>query len=219
MSSSSIAMSLAISTLLSSSLVTFVHAEDTSHRDMLAMANVLGDPSGNTSDLSTDFRSLRRNSRSVLDATSASLLGAAAAMGLLGVIYPILASFGKVPSGPHERVIFGRGLAGLSEFVMTRVDKGLEKFPSIPSLDPQECMKRSVCEAHNQPNKYGLIGLALQLLYPPYSAPDEPTTVVSKYQLAARYGRQEDADCSRQYDGCIVSPLEIIQTVVTYFLR
>lgn len=113
----------------------------------------------------------------------------------------------------------GNGLAGLSEFVMTRVDKGLEKFPSIPSLDPQECMKRSVCEAHNQPNKYGLLGLALQLLYPPYSAPDEPTTVVSKYQLAARYGRQEDADCSRQYDGCIVSPLEIIQTIVGYFLR
>lgn len=56
-------------------------------------------------------------------------------------------------------------------------------------------------------------------LHRPYSAPDEPTTVVSKYQLAARYGRQEDADCSRQYDGCIVSPLEIIQTVVTYFLR
>ncbi|XP_070377613.1 uncharacterized protein [Dermacentor albipictus] len=111
------------------------------------------------------------------------------------------------------------GLASLSEFVMTRVDKGLEKFPSIPSLDPQECMKRSVCEAHNQPNKYGLVGLALQLLYPPYSAPEEPTAVVSKYQLAARYGRQEDADCSRQYDGCIVSPLEIVQTIVGYFLR
>lgn len=43
--------------------------------------------------------------------------------------------------------------------------------------------------------------------------------MVSKYQLAARYGRQEDADCSRQYDGCIVSPLEIVQTIVGYFLR
>ncbi|KAH6925701.1 hypothetical protein HPB50_008574 [Hyalomma asiaticum] len=123
------------------------------------------------------------------------------------------------PWESHGDRALGNGLAGLSEFVMTRVDKGLEKFPSIPSLDPQECMKRSVCEAHNQPNKYGLLGLALQLLYPPYSAPDEPTTVVSKYQLAARYGRQEDADCSRQYDGCIVSPLEIIQTIVGYFLR
>ncbi|CAN7948222.1 unnamed protein product [Ixodes hexagonus] len=164
--STAIVLSLAVSTLLASPLASFVHAEDTSYQDMLAMANALGDPSRNVSSLGFDLRSLRRNSRSALDVASVSLLGAAAAMGVLGVLYPILASFGKVPSGPHERVIFGRGLAGLSEFVMTRVDKGLEKFPSIPSLDPQECMKRSVCEAHNQPNKYGLIGLALQLLYP-----------------------------------------------------
>ncbi|KAH9383544.1 uncharacterized protein LOC144149219 [Haemaphysalis longicornis] len=159
---------------------------------------------------------------------------AAATAGALSMLFPLLMPGGghagsAERSEPHlqqqpadERTLLfraGSGLAGFSEFVMTRVDKGLEKFPSIPSLDPQECMKRSVCEAHNQPNKYGLIGLALQLLYPPYSAPDEPTTVVSKYQLAARYGRQEDADCSRQYDGCIVSPLEIIQTIVSYFLR
>lgn len=142
---------------------------------------------------------------------------AAAAAGAMGALLLLPPTPWLVHGG--DRASAGGGLAGLSEFVMTRVDKGLEKFPSIPSLDPQECMKRSVCEAHNQPNKYGLIGLALQLLYPPYSAPDEPTSVVSKYQLAARYGRQEDADCSRQYDGCIVSPLEIVQTIVGYFLR
>ncbi|KAK8774373.1 hypothetical protein V5799_011087 [Amblyomma americanum] len=161
-------------------------------------------------------------------------LMAAAAAGAVGLLLPFLLPaqwavpsrssetqpYHQVPLQDRGGLLGGRGgLAGLSEFVMTRVDKGLEKFPSIPSLDPQECMKRSVCEAHNQPNKYGLIGLLLQLLYPPYSAPDEPTTVVSKYQLAARYGRQEDADCSRQYDGCIVSPLEMIQTIVGYFLR
>lgn len=109
---------------------------------------------------------------------------AAATAGALSMLFPLLMPGGghagsAERSEPHlqhlqqqpadERTLLfraGSGLAGFSEFVMTRVDKGLEKFPSIPSLDPQECMKRSVCEAHNQPNKYGLIGLALQLLYP-----------------------------------------------------
>ncbi|XP_064485620.1 uncharacterized protein LOC135398123 isoform X2 [Ornithodoros turicata] len=145
---------------------------------------------------------------------SIALLGAVT-LGAFGLLYPIVSGLPAI----SERTLFSKGLSGMSELLMTRVDKGLEKFPTIPSLDPQECMKRSVCEAHNQPNKFGLVGLALQLLYPPYSAPDEPTTVVSKYQLAARYGRQEDADCSRQYDGCIISPLDILQTIVSYFLR
>ncbi|KAH7972896.1 hypothetical protein HPB52_018510 [Rhipicephalus sanguineus] len=84
----------------------------------------------------------------------------------LGLIAGAVSVLLLLPPWEKSDRALGNGLAGLSEFVMTRVDKGLEKFPSVPSLDPQECMKRSVCEAHNQPNKYGLLGLALQLLYP-----------------------------------------------------
>ncbi len=57
-------------------------------------------------------------------------------------------------------------LVGVSESIMGYVEKTVDDFPSFPRLDAQECMKRSICEAHNQPKKYGLIGLVLQLFFP-----------------------------------------------------
>lgn len=61
---------------------------------------------------------------------------------------------------------FSNGLNTMSEYLMSLVENSLEDLPSLPRLEAQECMKRSVCEAHNQPKKYGLIGLILQLLFP-----------------------------------------------------
>ncbi|XP_022708712.1 uncharacterized protein LOC111271921 isoform X1 [Varroa jacobsoni] len=114
----------------------------------------------------------------------------------------------------------GRGIAGVTEYVMKAVDRSIDRIPSIPSLDPQECMKRSVCEAHNQPDRYGLLGLTLQLIFPPYLAgEDEDAPMVSKYQQAARYGRRNDAECGRHFDGCIVSPLEVTQKIINYLIR
>ncbi|XP_023235104.1 uncharacterized protein LOC111634539 [Centruroides sculpturatus] len=115
--------------------------------------------------------------------------------------------------------IFSNGLAGLSEYLMALVENSLDDLPSLPRLDPQECMKRSICEAHNQPKKYGLIGLIIQLLFPPYTKTDDANNVVSKYQLAARYGRQSSANCANQYDGCMINVLDIIKTVAKVFIR
>lgn len=58
------------------------------------------------------------------------------------------------------------GLVGVSESIMGWVEKSVDDLPSFPRLDAQECMKRSICEAHNQPKKYGAVGLFLQLFFP-----------------------------------------------------
>lgn len=57
-------------------------------------------------------------------------------------------------------------LVGVSESIMGWVEKSVDDLPSFPRLDAQECMKRCICEAHNQPKKYGIIGLVLQLFFP-----------------------------------------------------
>lgn len=42
---------------------------------------------------------------------------------------------------------------------------------------------------------------------------------MSPLQLAARYGRDPSADCGRQYDGCFLDLLQLLQATVDYFLR
>ncbi|KAH7951425.1 hypothetical protein HPB52_008948 [Rhipicephalus sanguineus] len=94
------------------------------------------------------------------------------------------------------------------------------KMPNlVPRMDAQECLKRTVCEAHNKPGRYGLIGIALQLFFPPFRPGDAEGIPSSPLQLAARYGREPSADCGRQYDGCFLDPLQTLQAAVNYFLR
>jgi len=109
-------------------------------------------------------------------------------------------------------------LVGVSESIMGWVEKSVDDLPSFPRLDAQECMKRCICEAHNQPKKYGMIGLILQLFFPPYTETEEPSKVVSKYQLAARYGRQDNANCAAHYDGCMVNFLDLVQGLINLIL-
>ncbi|GIX92921.1 hypothetical protein CEXT_451921 [Caerostris extrusa] len=119
----------------------------------------------------------------------------------------------------HRQNFLSSGLHGASEYLMSLVENSLEDLPSLPRLEAQECVKRSVCEAHSQPKKYGLMGLVLQLLFPPYTKTEDPNNVVSKYQLAARYGRQSNANCGVQYDGCMLNLLDIVQALVNAFIR
>ncbi|GBN81803.1 hypothetical protein AVEN_9659-1, partial [Araneus ventricosus] len=53
----------------------------------------------------------------------------------------------------------------------------------------------------------------------PYTKAEDPNNVVSKYQLAARYGRQSNANCGVQYDGCMLNLLDIVQALVNAFIR
>lgn len=89
----------------------------------------------------------------------------------------------------------------------------------VPRMDAQECLKRTVCEAHNKPARYGLLGVALQFFFPPFRPGDAEGTRMSPLQLAARYGREPSADCGRQYDGCFLDLLQTLQGAVDYFLR
>ncbi|XP_037278166.2 uncharacterized protein LOC119171455 isoform X1 [Rhipicephalus microplus] len=94
------------------------------------------------------------------------------------------------------------------------------KMPNlVPRMDAQECLKRTICEAHNKPGRYGIIGIALQLFFPPFRPGDAEGMPSSPLQLAARYGREPTADCGRQYDGCFLDPLQTLQAAVDYFLR
>ncbi|KAH9406089.1 hypothetical protein TYRP_013689 [Tyrophagus putrescentiae] len=119
----------------------------------------------------------------------------------------------NVGNGSLSRLITSR-LVGVSESLMGWVERSVDDLPSIPRLDAQECMKRCICEAHNQPKKYGAVGLAIQLFFPPYLDSEDTTKVVSKYQLAARYGRGENANCSAQYDDCMVNVLDVLQGAI-----
>lgn len=71
----------------------------------------------------------------------------------------------NVGNGSLSRLITSR-LVGVSESLMGWVERSVDDLPSIPRLDAQECMKRCICEAHNQPKKYGAVGLAIQLFFP-----------------------------------------------------
>ncbi|GAB6032867.1 hypothetical protein CHUAL_012065 [Chamberlinius hualienensis] len=106
--------------------------------------------------------------------------------------------------------IFSNGFSGMAEYLLTFVENSLDH---VPTIDGEECIKRSVCEAHSNPKKYGLIALPLQLLFPPYpySGTDD-TSKISKYQLAARYGKNENANCGAQYHGCVVNPLDLVHS-------
>lgn len=68
-------------------------------------------------------------------------------------------------NGSLSRLITSR-LVGVSESLMGWVERSVDDLPSIPRMDAQECMKRCICEAHNQPKKYGAVGLVIQLFFP-----------------------------------------------------
>ncbi|UXI16698.1 hypothetical protein NH340_JMT02641 [Sarcoptes scabiei] len=68
-------------------------------------------------------------------------------------------------NGSLSKLITTR-LIGVSESLMDWVERSVDDLPSIPRLDAQECMKRCICEAHNQPKKYGAVGLIIQLFFP-----------------------------------------------------
>lgn len=71
-------------------------------------------------------------------------------------------------SGVEAPLSFIRHLSLQSrvDSVMGWVERSVEHLPNFPRLHPQECVKRSICEAHNEPNKYGAIGFMLRFLFP-----------------------------------------------------
>jgi hypothetical protein len=56
-------------------------------------------------------------------------------------------------------------LQTLIDFVMSFVDNLLDKMPEYAGLDPQECIQRSVCEAHKHQHRFGVIGRFVRFLF------------------------------------------------------
>lgn len=128
------------------------------------------------------------------------------------------------------------GLQSRVEYVMGWLERSIEHLPNFPRLHPQECVKRSICEAHHEPTKYGAIGLTLRLLFPATNSSiggDETDTmeykVINKYRHAAGYGQSRRLDsangtslggtCKDKYEDCLVSLLDLGQNLVDFFLR
>ncbi|KAG0410413.1 hypothetical protein HPB47_012470 [Ixodes persulcatus] len=135
---------------------------------------------------------------------------------------PVLASrldIGDFQPRGVENFLMG-AVQSLLEKSHTALLKLADRMPNlVPRMDAQECLKRTICEAHNRPGRYGIVGVALQLIFPPFKPGAEETAQMTPLQLAAKYGRGSGADCGRQYDGCFLDVLQTMQGVVDYAIR
>lgn len=98
-----------------------------------------------------------------------STLITAVGIGVLGTLCPAMAS--------GYDTVYARD-KGVEGFLIGAVQSLLEKshraildmaakVPNlVPRMDAQECLKRTICEAHNKPGRYGLMGVGLQLFFP-----------------------------------------------------
>uniref|UniRef100_T1IT89 3-hydroxyisobutyryl-CoA hydrolase, mitochondrial n=1 Tax=Strigamia maritima TaxID=126957 RepID=T1IT89_STRMM len=131
---------------------------------------------------------------------------------LLGVLSMIIEQHNQVQSGRSMDGISSFMTNGLSDMLYTLADNPFSGFGI--GLDPDECVKRSICEAHNHPSRYGWLAFPFQLFFPPYSGNqrDDDPSYLSKYQLAARYGKSDNANCGLQYRGCMFNPLNMPNT-------
>uniref|UniRef100_A0A6G1SGL2 Uncharacterized protein n=1 Tax=Aceria tosichella TaxID=561515 RepID=A0A6G1SGL2_9ACAR len=152
---------------------------------------------------------------------------------------------------PQKLAQYAAGSGGIQsrvEYVMDLLERSVEHLPIFPRLHPQECIKRSICEAHNEPNKYGAIGLTLRLLFPATnfsatSAGEQDNMeykVINKYRHAAGYGLLRRLDstgnsnmtnnnnniwpsssgaCKEKYEDCLVSLLDVVQKLVDLFVN
>ncbi|CAL8091138.1 unnamed protein product [Orchesella dallaii] len=82
-------------------------------------------------------------------------------------------------------------------------------------LNPDECLQKSICDAHRHPKKYGLFALPFQIFFPPPALGKE-TSRSSKYQLAAQTGEYTKAECWARYN-CFFDLLDLAVYTVDWF--
>ncbi|XP_064485622.1 uncharacterized protein LOC135398124 [Ornithodoros turicata] len=133
----------------------------------------------------------------------------------------VSSSASVIPSWEHQMALRKFSVNGFLRQSHEMLLKLVSSVPTLlPRLDAQECLKRTICEAHNKPRQYGMLGQALQIAFPALQSwPGvEENSPISPLQLAARYGRDPNADCGRHYDGCLLDILDTLQVLVDYFV-
>lgn len=124
-------------------------------------------------------------------------------------------------------------IQGRVDSFMGWIERSVEHLPNFPRLHPQECVKRSICEAHNEPERYGAIGFFLRLLFPAtnLSITDRMDNmefkVINKYRHAASFGLNKRVDnndtgssaCQEKYEDCLVSLLDVARNLMDIFLK
>jgi hypothetical protein len=61
-----------------------------------------------------------------------------------------------------------------------------------------------------------VIELTIFLFYRHHNKVEENSKVISKYRLAANYGRERKAKCGEKFSGCSISYLELVQELNYY---
>ncbi|XP_054169296.1 uncharacterized protein LOC128966471 [Oppia nitens] len=108
-------------------------------------------------------------------------------------------------------------LQSLVELLMSFVDQLIDDIPEYPGLDPQECIKRCICETHKHRNQFGLIGRVVRFLFRPYNESIRNLKVKSKYRLAANYGiKEESIECQNRYNKCELNFVHLIHNVINF---
>jgi len=129
-------------------------------------------------------------------------------LGSIAILPSLYSLFGLSTSGRSyngmDNEIGGEG--GIAEYIVSFIENSLD---NLPNTNGEDCVKRSICEAHDEPQKYGFLALPFQIFFPPMDINDEYSGM-SKYYKAALYGRSDTADCSTRYRGCLFNILDPI---------
>lgn len=131
-------------------------------------------------------------------------------MSFMGLIYPALL-------GPRGK-LHKRNFDGSEDQDSIRVDPTIldhineivdiaQVYEDVKTLVPweesEDCLKRSLCEAHENVVEFGVAGMALRGMY----SVDEGFTA----------GKNSNMTCAEIYPRCLVSPLGLYQETWSYF--
>lgn len=143
----------------------------------------------------------------------------------IGLMYPVfLGPHGKL----HRRNFDGQSYLDeafrFDPTILDHIDRIVnitQIYEDIITLVPwevsQDCLSRSVCEAHENVLDFGLAGMALRGVY----SIEENGLLGATSKMtrkAASNGQNPNVKCEDIYSRCMVSPLEMYKKILTYFL-
>lgn len=139
-------------------------------------------------------------------------------LSFLGLVYPaLLGPFGKLHKRGFEEDNFRIDptiLDHINDLIdVQQVYKDVESL--VPWEATQDCMKRSICEAHENVVEFGLAGLALRGAF---SMPDYNEDDRMDKDTSGR-SRRSAMTCAEKYPRCVVSPLDLYKETLEYFFE
>ncbi|CAL8091136.1 unnamed protein product [Orchesella dallaii] len=84
-------------------------------------------------------------------------------------------------------------------------------------LEPEKCLKKTICEAHRSPQnkRYGMLAVPFQMFYPSLAQSDDQSRATS-YQEAAYDGKYSKTKCEKKYN-CFFDVLELGRYLLDWY--